>query len=165
MQSLGSSNASAGSLKKSVFKGSSLSMAVMALVFLVALVFAANENDVIGWLVVIISLGWLLLAAFVVLGIRKGARKVTAEFTNAKAGLARNQGGTVVVDEAASARDLKLDHSFKIIQVQLRVVRENLGKDQGMVDRALETIEITASNARGMMKRDGGAPLSGEVIN
>ena len=69
-------------------------------------------------------------------------------------------------------RDTKLDHSFKIAQVQVRVVREQLaageGMDREMVDRALETIDITASNARDMIKesRTGGAegPVSGTVI-
>ena len=69
-------------------------------------------------------------------------------------------------------RDTKLDHSFKIAQVQVRVVREQLaageGMDREMVDRALETIDITASNARDMIKesRAGGAegPVSGTVI-
>ena len=69
-------------------------------------------------------------------------------------------------------RDTKLDHSFKIAQVQVRVVREQLAAgesmDREMVDRALETIDITASNARDMIKesRTGGAegPVSGTVI-
>jgi hypothetical protein len=79
-------------------------------------------------------------------------------------------GGTAVVEEqvakANAVRDEKLDHSFKIVQVQAKVVRDYLGKDEGMVERALETIEITAHNGRGMIrKNDGEGPVTGTVVN
>lgn len=159
--------------KKITLKASTLSLAVMVTVFLVAVVFAANQNDVIGWIVVIISLGWLLLSAFLVFGLRRGARKVSDQLRNVSAGMAARAGGpseTVVIDEGTRTRDLKLDHSFKIVQVQAGVIKEHLGtpgpEARGMVDRALETIEITAHNARQMMKPSGGSqPLSGEVMD
>ncbi|CAM3730100.1 hypothetical protein MIFL109517_07025 [Micrococcus flavus] len=69
-------------------------------------------------------------------------------------------------------RDTKLDHSFKIVQVQARVVKEQLdaagGADREMVDRALETIQITSSNARDMIKEgrgDSEGPVSGTVVS
>jgi hypothetical protein len=34
-----------------------------------------------------------------------------------------------------------------------------------MVDRALETIQITAANARDMLRPDDGTPLTGTVID
>ena len=137
---------------------------VMLIVFLVAVVFAANQNDVIGWLVVIVSLGWLLLAAFVVFSVRSATRKATAKLADATAQRAP-RGGVQVVDESTSVRDQKLDHSFKIIQVQSKVIRENLDTDRGMVDRALETIEITAHNGRGMIKKDDGGTVEGTVVD
>ncbi|MEE1619885.1 hypothetical protein ACQ3I4_00625 [Zafaria sp. Z1313] len=164
----------AGQDKKVTLKASTLSMAVMVTVFLVAVVFAANQNDVIGWLVVIISLGWLLLSAFLVFGLRRGARKVSEQLKSATAGMApraaTQASETVVVDDATRARDLKLDHSFKIVEVQLGQVRKHLegasDEDREQVRRALETIEITAHNARGMLKPGGGGePLSGEVVD
>ncbi|MFL4475531.1 hypothetical protein ACIPVK_16160 [Paeniglutamicibacter sp. MACA_103] len=174
MEPLGSKSAPAQG-KKITINASTLSLAVMVTIFLVAVVFAANQNDVIGWLVVVISLGWLLLSAFLVFGLRRGAAKMTSQLKAATAAAAtRGQGapsaGTVVMDEATRNRDLKLDHSFKIIQVQVGVVNEyraQNGEDAaGMVDRALETIEITASNARDMMKPSGrGEPMTGEVID
>ncbi|MBV1779115.1 hypothetical protein KRR55_08320 [Paeniglutamicibacter sp. ABSL32-1] len=174
MEPLGSNQAPAQG-KKITINASTLSLAVMVTVFLVAVVFAANQNDVIGWLVVVISLGWLLLSAFLVFGLRRGAAKMTSQLKAATAAAAtRGQGapsaGTVVMDEATRNRDLKLDHSFKIIQVQTQVVNEYRVQDgeeaAGMVDRALETIEITASNARDMMKPSGrGEPMTGEVID
>ena len=53
-------------------KGGGITFGVMVLVLIVALLFAANQNDVIGWLLVIIAGGWLLLAVAVVLGVRRG---------------------------------------------------------------------------------------------
>ena len=147
-------------------KMGNIGITVMLIVFLVAVVFAANQNDVIGWLVVIVSLGWLCLATFVVFSVRGAARKATAKLADATAGL-RPAGapGVSVVDEGTVIRDRKLDHSFKIIQVQSKVIRENLDTDREMVDRALETIEITAHNARGMIKKDDGGPVEGTVVD
>ncbi|QXQ11030.1 hypothetical protein [Paeniglutamicibacter sp. Y32M11] len=173
MEPLGSSSAPAQG-KKITLNASTLSLAVMVTIFLVAVVFAANQNDVIGWLVVVISLGWLLLSAFLVFGLKRGAAKMTTQLKAATAAAAsRGQGGAtspVTVDEATRNRDLKLDHSFKIIQVQTKVVNEYRVQEgaeaAGMVARALETIEITASNARDMMKPSGRSePMTGEVID
>ncbi len=173
MEPLGSKSAPAQG-KKITINASSLSLAVMVTIFLVAVVFAANQNDVIGWFVVVISLGWLLLSAFLVFGLKRGAAKMTDQLKAATAAAAsRGHAGepaAVVIDEATRNRDLKLDHSFKIIQVQTKVVNDYRGQDgdeaAGMVDRALETIEITASNARGMMKPNRGSePMTGEVID
>ena len=73
--------------------------------------------------------------------------------------------------DADEVRDLKLDHSFKIVQVQVRVVEQERAKgesaDQDTIRRALETIEITATNARDMIKSSGGAdePVTGTIID
>jgi hypothetical protein len=45
------------------------------------------------------------------------------------------------------------------------VVRENLGKDPEQVARALETIQITAANARDMLRPDGGEPVAGTIVD
>ncbi|WP_312178838.1 hypothetical protein [Arthrobacter sp.] len=149
-------------------KMATIGTTLMVFVFIVAVIFAANENDVVGWLVVIISLGWLVLFAFVVFSIRGAARKAGAKLAEAQDSLNRAAGGAPsvqVMDEATTIRDQKLDHSFKIIQVQSRVIRENLGSDEGQVERAIETIEITAHNARGMMKKDDGGPVEGTLVD
>ncbi len=140
----------------------SAGMAIMLVVFLVAVVFAANQNDVIGWLVVIISLGWLLVFSFVVFSLRSAARKAAARLQGHGTDGASPKGAPAAADRA---RDLKLDHSFKIVQVQVGVVREYLGKDEGMVERALETIEITSHNARSMMKGASEGPVEGTVVD
>ncbi|TKV28414.1 hypothetical protein FDK12_07030 [Arthrobacter sp. NamB2] len=161
MQSLGSNGRPAG--RGVSMRMGSAGMAVMLVVFLVAVVFAANQNDVVGWLVVIISLGWLLIFAFVVFSLRSAARKAAARLQgHAGPGGSGQSSAPVAVDRA---RDLKLDHSFKIVQVQVGVVRDYLGKDEGMVERALETIEITSHNARSMMKGSSEGPVEGTVVD
>jgi hypothetical protein len=137
---------------------------VLAVVFLVALVFAANNSTVLGWIIAAIAFGWLVLSTVVYIGVHKaaafGARQVAlaqAQMAQHNSANAPADGGTRLVSDdagsrqAAKARDLKLDHSFKIINVQIGVVNEYLGKDPEMVARALETIDITAANGRGMI--------------
>ncbi|MDQ4503618.1 hypothetical protein [Sinomonas sp. ASV322] len=167
MQSLGSQNPTP---TRSGFRVGALGLSVLVLAFLVAVIFAANRNEVIGWIVAVISLGWLLFAVFVFATVRGAGRRAQARFEEA----ARQFGGRApsMASESASeartvddVRDLKLDHSFKIIQVQERVVRENLGTDPERVARALETIQITAANARDMLRPDGGEPVSGTVVD
>lgn len=144
----------------------SIGMAIMLVVFLVAVVFAANENDVVGWLVVIISLGWLLIFSFVVFTVRGAARKANARIEEFNRVAGGGTTGSAPAGQSSAMRDEKLDHSFKIVQVQARVIRDHLGKDQGMVDRAIETIEITSHNARSMMKQnDDDGPVQGTVVN
>ncbi|UYQ78238.1 hypothetical protein OF385_03510 [Glutamicibacter sp. JL.03c] len=165
MEPLGSS---AKQGKKVTLNASTLAMSVMVIVLLVAVVFAANSNEIVGWFVVVISAGWLLLAAFMMFGLKRGAEKINNSLREATAAATpRAQSGTVVVDESTSQRDMKLDHSFKIVQVQARVIseqREAKGPEsEGMIDRALETIQMTAANARDMIKP--ATPMDGEIID
>ncbi|ASN19383.1 MULTISPECIES: hypothetical protein [Micrococcaceae] len=188
MQSLGDPHPSTSPAGKGMFKGfriGGLGMTVVIIAFLVAVIFAANQNDVVGWVVAVVAFGWLALASFVVLSIRKAAQRAGAKLTeaqnafNAAAGRApsssaADSGGTRVVAERSKSdevRDLKLDHSFKIVQVQVRVVDEERAKggaaDQDTINRALETIAITATNARDMIKSSGGSdePVAGTIID
>lgn len=143
---------------------SGISFAVMITVLLVALIFAANQNDVIGWIIAVIAGGWLLLATVLVVSVRSGAKKFGQTLDSARADAASRRadslGGTAVVDEDTHARNLKLDHSFKIVQVQKRVITQELAKgdeaDLAMVDRALDTIEMTAGNGRDMLSEHVG---------
>lgn len=168
-----------------MFRISGPGLMVLVTAFVVAVIFAANQNDVVGWVVAVIALFWLLLASFVVFSIQKAAKKAGAKLSeahnafNAAAGRApssvsTDQGGTRLVRERGEAeeiRDMKLDHSFKIVQVQVRVVEQERAKgaaaDQDTIRRALETIEITATNARDMIKSSGdsGEPVTGTIID
>jgi hypothetical protein len=160
-------------------------MMVFVIAFLVAVIFAANQNDVVGWVVAVIAAFWLALAAFVVFSIQKAAKKAGAKLSEAQnafnaatgrapSSSAADHGGTRVVSartESDEVRDLKLDHSFKIVQVQVRVVEQERAKgeaaDHETIRRALETIEITATNARDMIRSAGGTgdPVSGTIID
>ncbi|GAB2754589.1 hypothetical protein [Sinomonas soli] len=172
MQSIGHQNTSpqsdgAPAGRRGGLKVGALGLSVLVLAFLVAVIFAANQNEVIGWIVAIVSFGWLVFALFVFTTVRTAGRKAQERFERAAEQLT-GRAPSVAGGEARSVdevRDLKLDHSFKIIQVQERVIRENLGGDREMVDRALETIQITAANARDMLRPDDGTPLTGTVID
>lgn len=167
MQSIGSQNPAPA---RSGIRIGALGLSVLVLAFLIAVIFAANRNEVIGWIVAVISLGWLVFAIFVFVSVRNAGRRAQAKFEEAAARLGgrapamtgSTAGEARTVDDV---RDLKLDHSFKIIQVQERVVRENLGKDPEQVARALETIQITAANARDMLRPDGGEPVTGTIVD
>lgn len=147
--------------------------AIVVLLF-VAVLFAANQNQVVGWIVAALIAGWLIFAIVALVVIRRGARAVGKKWDDTNANLsARNQGTTVgVIDEEERDHELKLDHSFKIIQVQHGQVIKYLdqeGKDsRDQVDRALETIQITASNACDMIqqrRKDRSArAVDGEIV-
>lgn len=159
-------------------------MTLVIIAFLVAVIFAANQNDVVGWVVAVVSFGWLALATYVVVSIRRAAKRAGAKLAEARdafTGAAgrgpsearADQGGTRVISERSESdavRDLKLDHSFKIVQVQARVIEEERAKpdaNQDTINRALETIAITAANAREMLKSapGGDQPVSGTIID
>lgn len=167
-----------------MFRISGPGLMVLVTAFIVAVIFAANQNDVVGWVVAVIAFFWLALACFVVFSIQKAAKKAGAKLSEAQNAFttaagrgptqsAADHGGTTVVSERSQAdevRDLKLDHSFKIVQVQVRVVEEERAKgaaaNQDTIHRALETIEITATNARDMIKSSGnGEPVAGTIID
>lgn len=167
-----------------MFRISGPGLLVLVTAFVVAVIFAANQNDLVGWVVAIIAFFWLALASFVVFSIQKAAKKAGAKLSEAQNAFttaagrgpvpAADHGGTRVVAERSQVdevRDLKLDHSFKIVQVQVRVVEEERNKgaaaNQDTIHRALETIEITATNARDMIKSSGGAgePVTGTIID
>lgn len=185
MQSLGNLSSRSGKARFSMFRISGPGLMVLVTAFVVAVIFAANQNDVVGWVVAVIALFWLLLAAFVVFSIQKAAKKAGARISEAQSAFntatgrapahaSADHGGTRVIyerSEADEVRDLKLDHSFKIVQVQVRVVEDERAKgaaaNQDTIARALETIEITATNARDMIKSSGGSgePVTGTVID
>ncbi len=175
----------AGRAGSSLFRISGPGMMIFIIAFLVAVLFAANQNDVVGWVVAVIAAFWLALASFVVFSIQKAAKKAGAKLNeaqnafNAATGRApaagsADRGTTRLAGQGSGAddvRDLKLDHSFKIVQVQIRVVEQERAKgdaaDQDTIRRALETIEITATNARDMIRPGGGSdePVRGTIID
>ena len=83
MQARGNSESSkpsaynSASGKFSMFRISGPGMMVFIIAFVVAVIFAANQNDVVGWIVAIIAGFWLALASFVVFSIQKAAKKLS----------------------------------------------------------------------------------------
>ena len=84
MQSLGSSKSSSNPVRGGLFRISGPGLLVLITAFLVAVIFAANQNDVVGWVVAVIALFWLLLASFVVFSIQKAAKKAGAKLNEAQ---------------------------------------------------------------------------------
>jgi hypothetical protein len=148
--------------------------AVVVLLF-VAVLFAANQNQVVGWIVAVLIAAWLVFAIVALVVIRRGARAVGRKWDDTNANLAARTSGTTVgiIDEDERNHELKLDHSFKIIQVQHGQVVKYLGQDgdeaRDQVARALETIQITASNARDMInerrRQRHATAVDGEIVD
>ena len=85
MQFLGSSASTSNDTtargRFSMFRISGPGLLVFIIAFVVAVIFAANQNDVVGWVVAIIAGFWLALAAFVVFSIQKAAKKAGARLS------------------------------------------------------------------------------------
>ena len=154
---------------------------VVVIAFIVAVIFAANQNDIIGWMVVVIAGGWLILSTASLIMVSRGARAVQRTAQNIGSNIAASSARGQVVDTTDPMRDTKVDHSLKIVEVQKRVISEELAKGQDqadfeMIERALDTIEMTASNARDMIDPDrhnkskpdtdnGNNTITGDIIN
>jgi hypothetical protein len=148
--------------------------AIVVLLF-VAVLFAVNQNQVVGWIVAVLIAAWLVFAIVALVVIRRGARAVGKKWDDTNANLAARTSGTTVgiIDEDERNHELKLDHSFKIIQVQHGQVMKYLGQDgdeaADQVNRALETIQITATNARDMInerrKERQSNAVDGEIVD
>lgn len=127
---------------------------ILAVLFLIALVFAANNANVISWLIAIIALGWLVLATFVYVGVVKAANFGAAQVRRAQASMNRQNpaaDSTRLVEDTVTTdgvRETKLDHSFKIVQVQARIIRENLAK-----------LEVGSAEHDGAPSAEYGAPV------
>ena len=154
------SNGADSRLKKPSLGFGTVVLSVLVLALLVAVIFAANSNAVVGWIVAVIAGLWLIFAATVFFVLRNGARAVSRKWDQTNANLAAKTDGKVdgarIIDEDERNHEMKLDHSFKIVLVQHGVVMDNLrlgtAASAEMVERALETIEITSANARDMIK-------------
>lgn len=185
MQQIGSSAASrpksSASTGGSVSGRSSLWVAAIGItalvvIFVVALLQAANDSSLLGWILAAIALGWLLIAIFVLWMVRKAARFGAQQMEQAQETAQRSFGRAPSAAQAAPApdrsiTDQKIEHSFQIIMVQTRVIAANLPAadgsspgDREQVDRALDTMAITASNGMGIVQ-DSSRPMSGEVID
>lgn len=175
MRSLGSSTPSttpaAETGSRAAQWGTVIGLAVLVVIFAVALLQAANANSWLGWALAGIALGWLLLATWVVLMVRKAARFGRRQVDEAREQLRTGSGRAPAATRSGAAdsmRDEKLSHSFQIVLVQSKVIKQELaalpveGPEREALDRALDTIDITAGNGMSMLRQD---PLSGTVVD
>lgn len=161
---------------------SNVVLLVVVIAFIVAVIFAANQNDIIGWMVVAIAGGWLILSTVSLIMVGRGARAMHKTARDFSSNIAASSASGTVVDATDPMRDTKVDHSLKIVEVQKRVITDELAKgidqaDLEMIDRALDTIEMTAHNARDMIDPqrhqkkskpstgNGNNTITGDIIN
>lgn len=144
-------------------KAAAIPPLILGVVFIIALVLAANNGNVLSWFLAVVALGWLLLSTFVYIGVVKAASFGAEQVRRAQeviGGQPSPNAATVVEDGVVSdgVRDTKLEHSFKIIEVQVGVLREKLAAVHasepvsGELAQAMDTIEMTASNGKDMLR-------------
>ncbi len=106
MRSLGNPNSASNPAKGgfSMLRISGPGMMVFVIAFVVAVIFAANQNDVVGWVVAIIAAFWLALAAFVVFSIQKAAKKADRQTQRGAERLQRGDRPRAVVGQCRSRR-------------------------------------------------------------
>lgn len=151
--------------------GTVIGLSVFVVVFVVALLQAGGSGSWLGWALAGVALGWLLLATWVVLMVRRAARFGRRQVEEAREQLRAGSGRAPAAARSGAAdsmRDEKLSHSFQIVLVQSRVLKEQLaalpaeGVDREAVDRALDTIDVTAGNGMSMLRQE---PLGGTVVD
>ena len=118
---------------------------MLILVVLLGAAIAAADS-VLGWVLAGLILGWLGLACYLVVGVLSAVRanrQDRAEFSR----IHREESDAMLAD--------KLAHSFQIVLVQSREIANYLTDDseesRAMIERALDTINTTASNGMGMV--------------
>lgn len=148
MQSTDTRSSTAPSSSKALW-GAGIGIILLVILFVVAIFQAAHEESVLGWIVAAILLAWVGVAAYLCTAVVRtlNANRRSYEM----AAKAR------IEDEDSMLAD-KLEHSFQIVLVQSKVIKEQLeagGDDaQGMIERALDTINTTSLNGMGMVKEE-----------
>ena len=97
----------------------------------------------LGWILAGLILGWLALAVYLVRIVLVSIKQDRAELSR----IHREESDAMLAD--------KLAHSFQIVLVQSREIANYLTDDseesRAMIERALDTINTTASNGMGMV--------------
>ncbi|MCP3427040.1 hypothetical protein NBM05_13730 [Rothia sp. AR01] len=148
-----------------------IGMAVLVLIFVFAIIQAANESSVLGWILAAIAGGWLAIAVYVLFMVRGtlrfGRDAMTRMENELRGASGRAPAAATSAGEGDAIRDQKIAHSFQIVLVQAKVLSEELDKgeqaEREQIDRAVDTINITAKNGMGMVRSDG--PISGTVVD
>ncbi|MDO4919328.1 hypothetical protein [Kocuria sp.] len=149
--------------------GTLIGLAVLVVVFAVALLQAAHANSLLGWILAGIALGWLMLAVWALSMVRRAAAFGREQVRQAQEQFQAQQGRAPAAPAGPgqSLRDEKLAHGMQVILVQSSVVKEQLSSPEPepeQISRALETIDMTAANGLRSL-RDSGTPVSGTVVD
>lgn len=148
MESTGTQSSSQSSARKGLI-GAIIGAALLTVLFIFAVVQAANEESVLGWILAAIILSWLGLAVYLSFEVSR-TLKATRNAYAAAAKARAEQNDSMLAD--------KLEHSFQIVLVQTKVISDQFaekGPDyEGMIERAIDTINTTASNGMGMVKEE-----------
>ena len=126
------------SVRKAIV-GSCIGVGLLVLLLVLAIF---NANSVLGWILAGLILGWLALAVLVHI-VLESIKQDRAELSR----IHREESDAMLAD--------KLAHSFQIVLVQSREIANYLTDDseesRAMIERALDTINTTASNGMGMV--------------
>lgn len=128
------------SVRKAII-GSCIGVGLLVLLLVLAIF---NANSVLGWILAGLILGWLALAVYLVRIVLVSIKQDRAELSR----IHREESDAMLAD--------KLAHSFQIVLVQSREIAANYLTDdseesRAMIERALDTINTTASNGMGMV--------------
>src|SRR5690625_7154971 len=107
---------------------SNVVLLIVVIAFIVAVIFAANQNDIVGWMVVVIAGGWLVLSTASLIMVSRGARAVQRTAKNIGSNIAAASAGGNVVDPSDPMGDTKDAHSRNIEEDQTRGTTDALAK-------------------------------------
>lgn len=151
MQSSGSDTTTRTQTLSKALIGASIGGGILLVLCILAIYQASHEESVLGWIVAGILLAWLGVAGYLAIIVTQQAR--TTQKNQELFLQARRAEEDAMLDD-------KLSHSFQIVLVQSKVIAEHLHSDNqdapAMIERALDTINTTASNGMSMIKEAQG---------
>ncbi|MBM7051473.1 MULTISPECIES: hypothetical protein [unclassified Rothia (in: high G+C Gram-positive bacteria)] len=131
--------------------GAGIGMALLVVLLIWAIMTSANEASVLGWILTAVIAGWLGVAVYLAVTVTRSLN------------IQQNQNAARMrqfLEEEDAMLDDKLAHSFQIVLVQSKVIKDELKKNDdespAMIARALDTIDVTAQNGMSMVKEAAG---------
>lgn len=147
MQTNGSENTAQQQNIKTVLIGAGIGMGILVILLVWAILKAAHEESLLGWILAGVITAWLGLAIYLLVSVN---RTLTAQRKAYEAHAEKR------AEYEADVHTEKLAHSFQICLVQSKVIAEQLEADDAnsrdMIDRALDTINFTAKNGMELAK-------------
>lgn len=136
---------------KKALIGAGIGMGILVLLIIWAIITSAHEDSVLGWILTAVIAGWLGIAIYLAVTV---TRSLNIQQDQNAARMRK------FLEEEDAMLDDKLAHSFQIVLVQSKVIKEELAKNDGespaMIARALDTIDVTAQNGMSMVKEAAG---------